>query len=279
MSYQVRLIGIVKLHWVILMDDNFFAQLQALSTLSTETTINSLRKQLNALVEWFKSRDSYKQEVTWFAELTRNLEPQILFDCDSFMVQEDFLLTELPEEYKHDSLGFCKGDYSPFQGRFVYPVKDVKGNVMGLCGYDKFSSIKYLDSVNYGYRAKSYSVWGMERLPEYYRNDEPVFFVEGIVCALYLRQCGMQSLAFLGSSVSSYVCEIIKRFGTRAIVVCDSDEAGTKCRQSLKRRLPIVRCVQSRIAKDVDDSRLVNPNFATELLKLRNPYYASSLFS
>lgn len=258
--------------------DNIFAQLQMLSQMSKESTIDNSRKQLNRMVEWFKSREPYMEEVRIFAELVRNLEVKTLLDCDSFMVQDDFLLPELPEEFQHDSLGFCKGDYSPFVGRYIYPVKDVHGDVMGLCGYDKFSPNKYLDSLNYGYRAKSYSVWGMEKLPEYYRSDKPIFFVEGIVCALYIRQCGMQSLAMLGSNVSPYVREIISRFGSRAIVCCDSDESGTKCRKQIHKYLPAVRCVQSAIAKDIDDSRLVNEDFATELAKLSNPYYSSKLF-
>lgn len=259
--------------------DNIFAQLQALSTMSEESTIDSLRKQLNELVAWFKQRPTHMEEVTIFAELVRYLDIQTLLDCDSFMVQDDFNLIELPEEYRHDSLGFCRGDlYCIFQGRYVYPVKDVHGDVMGLCGYDKFSEVKYLDSLNFGYRAKTYSVWGMERLPEYYTSDKPVYFVEGIVCALYLRQCGLQSLAMLGSSVSPYVMEIIRRFGDRAIVVCDSDEAGTKCRSMLRRRIPYIRCVQSKIAKDIDDSRQVDQDFVTELMKLTNPFYNSKLF-
>ena len=258
--------------------DNFFAQLQALSTMSEETTIDSLRKQLNRLVKFFKSRESYLEEVTYFAKLVRNLEVQTLLDCDSFMVQDDFNLMELPEEFFHDSLGFCRGDYCIFEGRYVYPVKDVHGDVMGFCGYDKFSEVKYLDSLNFGYKAKSYSLWGMERLPKYYTNSEPVYFVEGIVCALYLRQCGLQSLAMLGSNISPYVMEIIRRFGNRAIIICDADEAGSKCRQVLRKRLPYIRCVQSRIAKDVDDSRQVDESFADELRKLRNPMYNSLLF-
>lgn len=260
------------------MSDNIFAQLQALSTLSEETTITSLRKQLNGLVKFFKSRDKYLEEVTIFAELVRNLDVKTLLDCDSFMVQEDFLLTELPEEFQHDSLGFCKGNRCVYEGRYVYPVKDVKGDVMGFCGYDKFSDVKYLDSLNFGYKAKSYSVWGMEKLPEYYTSDKPVFFVEGIVCCLYLRQCGLQSLAFLGSNASPYVLEIIKRFGHRAIICSDSDEAGTKCRNMIRKRIPHIRCIQSKIAKDIDDSRSIDNNFVSELLKLSNPYYNSNLF-
>lgn len=260
------------------MNDNIFAQLQTLSTLNKETTVLQLRKQLNGLISFFKSRDSYLEEVTIMAKEVRNLEPQTLLDCDSFMVQDDFLLTELPEEYKHDSLGFCRGDYCIFQGRYVYPVKDVHGDVMGLCGYDKFSDVKYLDSLNFGYKAKSYTLWGMECMPDYYRSNEPVFFVEGIVCALYLRQCGLQALAMLGSSVSPYVTTIIKRFGSRAIVICDSDEAGNKCKKYLNRNVPGVRVIQSTVAKDVDDSREVEPMFADELRKLTNPFSNSKLY-
>lgn len=260
--------------------DNIFAQLQAISTLSEETTIESMRLKLNDLVAWWKSRDEYLSEVAMFAdENVRNLKVETLLKADSFMVQDDWVMNELPEEFRHDSLGFCEGNNCIFQGRYVYPVKDVKGNVMGLCGYDMFSPVKYLDSKNYGYAAKRYSVYGEEMLPTYYSNDLPVFFVEGIVCCLYLRQEGLQSLAMLGSTPSAYVRNIMKRFGSRAITVCDSDEAGTKCRRTLRHYLPGMRCVQSRIAKDVDDSRKVDPNFATELAKLTNPYYTSSLFS
>lgn len=258
--------------------DNFFAQLQALSTMNEETTVDKSRKQLGQIVEIFKQREEYLEEVTIFAEKVRNLKVQTLLDCDSFMVQPDTPMNLLPEELQHASLGFCKNSYIVFEGRYVYPVKDVRGSVMGFCGYDKFSEVKYLDSINYGYKAKNYSCFGMEKLPEYYRSSEPVYFVEGIVCCLYLRQCGMQALAWLGSNVSPYIIEVMRRFGMRAIAVCDADEAGTKCRKSLGYRLPGIRVIQSTVAKDIDDSREVQPDFHKELAKLKNPYYRSPMF-
>lgn len=261
------------------MDNNFFAQLQALSTLTEDNTIEQSRQQLGEIVEFFRSRPDYLDLVTIFAEQVRNLKVETLLECDSFMVQDDFLQTEIPEELQHDSLGFCKGANIVFQGRYVYPVKDVKGQVMGFCGYDKYSEVKYLDSLNYGYKAKEYSLWGMERLPQYYDSNEPVYFIEGIVCALYLRQEGLQSLAQLGSTLSPYCTMIAKRFGTRAVFICDSDEAGTKFRQILHKRLPSCRIIQSKIAKDVDDSRLVDPDFVNELRRLKNPFTKSKLFS
>lgn len=260
------------------MADNIFAQLQALSTMSEDATIVKSRKQLNQIVEIFKQQEDYLDLVTVFAEDVRNLKVETLLKCDSFMVQPDTPTNILPEELRHDSLGFCKGAHFVFEGRYVYPVKDVKGDVMGFCGYDKFSDVKYLDSLNYGYKAKTYSLFGMEEMEKYYNSDEPVYFVEGPVCALYLRQEGLQALATLGSIVSPYVTEIIRRFGMRAIMVNDADEAGTKCKNQMRRRIPYLRCVQSRIAKDVDDSRQVDPEFVNELRKLKDPYYRSALF-
>lgn len=261
------------------MNGSLFAQLQAVNSLSADTTVLHLRKQLNDFVAWFKQRDDYMDVVTTMAKHVRNLEVQTLLNCDSFMIQDDFYLPELPDEFKHDSLGICHGDSLLFRGRYIYPVKDVRGDVMGLCGYDKFDDMKYRDSKNYGYVAKTYSCWGMEELSNYYRSTRPVFFVEGIVCALYLRQSGLQALAFLGSQVSSYMIEVMRRFAGRCIVICDADEAGTICRNILRRKLPTVRCVQSTVAKDVDDSREVDAGFIEDVKLLeKTPYVWSKYF-
>lgn len=256
---------------------NLFAELQQLSMQQQFTKVETARQQLNKIVKFFKTRSDYMDLVTVFANQVRNLEVSTLLGADSFMVQ-DILSTDLPEELRHDAYGFCRGSTLIFDGRYVYPVKDVRGDVMGFCGYDKFSDTKYLDSKNYGYVAKQYSLWGMECMSVYYRSSEPVYFVEGIVCALYLRQCGMQSLAYLGSMPSKYVIEIMRRLGMRAVVIIDSDEAGLHCRKYLHRVLPSIRILQSVVAKDIDDSRLVIPEFADELRKMSNPFYRSVLF-
>lgn len=257
---------------------DIFQQLQMLNAAKTDTVLQH-RQVLNQIVQWFKQRPEYMEQLTLFAgENIRNLDAKVLIDADSFMCVDDLIYSDIPEEFRHDSYGFVRGMDIVFSGRYVYPVKDVHGDVMGFCGYDKFSDIKYKDSVNYGYIATRYSCWGMEELPKYYESKDIVFFVEGIVCALYLRQCGCQALATLGSNVTPYVREIMKRFGTRAIYICDSDEAGNACKRSLRRSMPWLRTVQSKIAKDVDDSRRIDPNYASELKKLSNPFYRSELF-
>lgn len=257
---------------------NIFAMGQMLAAMDTmqDNTVIKARKDLNRIVELFKNRPDYMELVTDFALSYRYLNVETFLNADSFMVQPDVLISEIPEDLRHVSLGFCKGMDIIFAGRFVYPVKDVRGDVMGWCGYDNESSTKYLDSINYGYVAKRYSLWGMEELPKYYRSTEPVYFVEGIVCALYLRQCGCQALAMLGSNVSPYVFEIMRRFGERAVVIVDADEAGLKCKMNLRRKSRTIRVYQSRVAKDIDDSRQVDPDFINEVKALRDPFYVST---
>lgn len=242
------------------------------------STVTDTRKVLNRIVEFFKSRKEYVEEVTWFATLVRYLEPKTLMDADAFHIQPELEVCTLPEEFRSDTYGLCRGVYFRYSGRFIYPVKDVRGDVMGWCGYDKFELPKYKDSDNFGYKAKEATVYGMEKLEEYYRSGKTVFFVEGIVCCLYLRQMGLQALALLGSHYTPYVGQIIKRFGMRAIVIPDSDEAGNK----LVKQLRYLKChatvIQSSIAKDIDDSRQVDPTLVEELLKFSTPGYISKLF-
>lgn len=256
---------------------NIFQELQMVS-ISDGNEIVEARKQMNEIVAVFKSQPDYLELIGWCAEKLRNLETQTFIDADAFMVQPEVSPLILSEELRHDSLGFCRDSYLVYSGRLVYPVKDVKGDVMGWCGYDKFEDCKYLDSVNNGYKAKVTTVYGMERIEEYYRSNEPVFFVEGIVCCLYLRQSGFQALATLGSSLSPYVTTIASRFGHRAVFITDSDEAGNKYRKQVRYRLPLARCVQSKIAKDVDDSRQVDPAIINEFSKFKSPFYKGDYF-
>ena len=72
---------------------------------------------------------------------------------------------------------------------------------------------------------------------------------------------------------------VLKRFGRNCIVIPDADEAGTKYRAQVQRQLPIAKCVQSCVAKDIDDSRQVNPNLAEEVDKIIKPFGMSKCFA
>lgn len=255
-----------------------FAELQRL-TLEHEDTVAQSRLQLDRIAQLFRELPDQELYMKFFAATRHKFPLQAFYDAGAFAIPEDFTAYFLPEELRHDSYGMCRDNELIYAGRFVYPVHDTKGHIAGWCGYDKCGLPKYLDSTNYGYSAKSGLFYGAEKLPEYYRSDETVIIVEGIVCCLWLRSQGFQALASLGSHLTPYMISTLKRFGTRCLVIPDADEAGNKYRNQVRRTLPHARCLQSCIAKDIDDSRQVNPDLAVEVRKVLKPFGVSACFS
>jgi hypothetical protein len=232
------------------------------------SSIENVRKDLSKIVDLFKNKPYYELSIQTAFVKERQLPLGIAEESNVFFVSEDTILAEIPEELQHDALGFCRNGHIVFEGRLVYPVMDVKGQVMGFCGWDKFAKPKYLDSRNSGYKAKEATFYGMEKLGEYYRSSKPIYVVEGIVCCLYLRSIGLQAVALLGSTMTGYVIEILKRVQDRVIFIPDNDIVGKSAEEIssaqpagehivtiVKRKLPKARVVQSIIAKDVDDTR------------------------
>lgn len=244
-----------------------------------EFTVADTRKDLNRLVEYFMAREDQVESVEVAFVKERQLSWDIAREHKIFFVDDELEKIDLPEEFCEESFGFVRGSHLVFSGRLVYPVMDVKGDVMGFCGWDKFEKPKYLDSKTYGYTAKQTTFYGMEKLPEYYRSGKPIYVVEGIVCCLYLRSIGLQAIATLGSSISGYVLEILKRVENRLIFIPDNDVigknneelatslAGEHYVRQVKRLLPRATVIQSIVAKDIDDTRKVEDHKYEGLLK------------
>ena len=249
-------------------------QLEAEAVYSVDAT----RKTLNEIVAFFKRHPIYEEAIEVIAMKERGLTREIAERCECFFIPDDITVDDIPEEFKHESLGLCKGRYVTYAGRFVYPVKDVRGDVMGFCGWDGGIEPKYLDSKNNGYKAKETTLYGMEELPRYYMEAKPVFVVEGIVCCLYLRSQGYHALALLGSNLSPYVQEILNRLGSKVILIPDNDTvktvdedrplqreqlnlntdtSGERLVKMAMKKLPLAFIVQTRDLKDIDDTRQV----------------------
>lgn len=251
---------------------SIFAEMQQ-ATLITDT-IPKLRSDLNEFVEYMTSLDWQEKYITGFAKM-RKLTPEIFKEHKCFFIPEGTIIHTIPEKFWHDRYGMVKGSRIVYDGRFIYPVFDVKGDVMGFCGYDNEFEPKYLDSTNYGYKAKEASLYGMERLSQYYKDGTVIIF-EGIPDTLWARQNGLPAMASLGSYLTPYVIQILKRFGSRCIIVTDADEAGTKYRKQVRRVLPKARVLQSSLAKDPDDTRKISLEVEQDLLNdfqalIRNP--------
>ena len=237
----------------------------------SEYSIEKTREDLNAVVAYFKSLPYHDQAIDAAFVQGRELPKCIADEVDVFFIDEDIAIMDIPEDYRAEALGLVRKGHITMEGRLVYPVKDVKGNVMGFCGWDPFESPKYLDSRNHGYKAKYASFYGMEMLPVYYRNNLPIYVVEGIVDCLYLRSVGLQAIALLTSSLTKYVCQIIKRFEDRAVFIPDNDAFGKKIEEIddtvlagdhfakfAKRFFPRSTVIQPKLGNDVDELRKID---------------------
>ncbi len=229
---------------------NIFAELQQMS--SSDSSIATTRRELNELVEHMLKFEWQEEQLESFA-LLRNLEVSTLKRVSGFMVLDDLAVSAVPDKFQHDSYGFVEGSRLIYSGRFVLPVKDVKGDVAGFVGYDKFEAPKYLDSKTYGYKAKKTMLYGMEELPKYY-TDGYVIVPEGSMCRLWLIEHGFNSMAMLGSYLSPYAVEVLKRFGRKCIIVPDSDDTGNHYKRTVRTLLPEAQIWQTTKAKDIDDS-------------------------
>lgn len=244
--------------------------------------IEDTREDLDRIVKYFQSMDYYDLACDLHFPKWRDLPIEVAKLSDCFFVDEETEPASLPEWMQAAPLGFVKGKSIPMWGRMCFPVKDVLGHTMGFVGWDptvekEDKAPKYLDSKNYGYKAKSTTLYGMEMLPEYYRSKEPVFVTEGLMCTLYLRLNGFQALSSLGSYLTPYVIQILKRFGSRLVMVPDNDETGDKYVRQCKRALPKSLIVQCAYGKDIEGCRKENNHaYEQDLLKdlksLSNPF-------
>lgn len=234
-------------------------------------TTDDYRKINNHIVEYFRSLPEARDAAKEFICEWRAQDESVIDFSSCFYVDESCVLYELPDEIKDPAAGFCSNEYIHMSGRLVFPVKDTNGDVMGFVGWDgeakEFGKPKYLDSHNPGYKAKEATLYGMERLYEYYTNTDYIYIVEGLMCCNYLRSKGFCSMATLGSKLTKYVILILKRFGKRAVIIPDNDDAGLGFVKQVKRVLPEAIVCTPLLAKDIDDSRKVNEDLLLEELR------------
>lgn len=256
--------------------------------------VDDARKDLRRVKEYFQSQPYHDRAMEAFLLEHRQLPESCIKDLDAFFILEDQDIDELPEWLIAEPMGMLKRGHLTYAGRVVFPVKSPKGEVMGFIGWEPFDKPKYLDSDNYGYKAKVSTFFGMENLPEYYTDNEPIFITEGLMCTAWLRANGFHAMASLGSVLSKYCINILKRFGNRCYIVPDNDEAGLNFLNQVRYALPQARKIMVRnftvtakkamgdgtieereeITKDIEQLRLYyEEELLEDLRNLDNPSY------
>jgi DNA primase len=130
------------------------------------------------------------------------------------------------------------GYYDRFRARIIFPILDVRQNIIGFGGRVLDQSLpKYLNSPDTPVYNKSRSLYGIHIARSFCQATDSVFVVEGYFDLLALHCHSIQNaVATLGTALTREHIRILKGYARTAVLVFDSDEAGIKAAQ---RSLPL----------------------------------------
>jgi len=149
--------------------------------------------------------------------------------------------------------------FDRFRGRLMFPIIDVRGNVIGFGGRiirnDK-DTAKYLNSPETLIFNKRKNLFGLNLAK---KTKMPyMILVEGNIDVVALHQYGFDNaVASLGTSLTEEQATLLARYTEQVVLIYDGDAAGQRATQ---RAIPIlekagisVKVLQLRDAKDPDE--------------------------
>ena len=129
------------------------------------------------------------------------------------------------------------GFYDRFRNRVIFPIFDINMQVAGFGGRVMDDGMpKYLNSPETLVYFKSRILYGLHTAKQFCRQEGFVYIVEGYFDFLSLYQHGIKNtVASLGTALTSDHVRILKGYAARMVLVFDSDTAGiSAAKRSIK---------------------------------------------
>jgi len=119
------------------------------------------------------------------------------------------------------------GYYDKFRNRVMFPIIDLKGNVIAFGGrVMDDSKPKYLNSPETPVFSKGENIYGLNFVKKQ-QNIENIIIVEGYMDVIALHQYGVtNAVASLGTAFTENQARLLKRFSNEIIIAYDADTAG-----------------------------------------------------
>lgn len=137
--------------------------------------------------------------------------------------------------------------YSELRDMVTIPVHSPDSLLLGFVG----RSVEGKDFKNTPGLPKGKTLFNLNRV----KSSKNVYVVESSFDAIRLDQCGFAAVATLGSNVSNFQIDLLKKYFNDIIVIADNDAAGstmaTKLQDKLKSRVSTLSLPQQY--KDVGD--------------------------
>lgn len=227
--------------------------------------------------------DEAQRELLDFLADFRQMSPKILEEAEVFYIEnrkEIDYLTGFDEDAQY-YLGFMNRNVN-YEGRFVFPVRNGKGELNAWIGYDPDSKSKYLVGL-LGVGDKKKLLYGIHDLDQAYEEDTIAVF-EGSFERNRLKEIGVNiGVSLLGKKMSKWQKQFINRF-KNIILIPDADQEGqdmiNQWKQDLKGNICLIKLyeeagkfyvgdewIEKRI-KDMDDKLRDNPEKVRAFLEL-----------
>ena len=123
-----------------------------------------------------------------------------------------------------------KGHYDTFRERIMFPIYDLKGDVVAFGGRSiDGSEPKYLNSPETLIFNKRRVLYGLNRAKDFIKKNGNALFMEGYLDVIAAHMFGFSNaVAALGTALTPDHGKLIKRFVEDVVIVFDSDQAGIK---------------------------------------------------
>jgi DNA primase len=123
--------------------------------------------------------------------------------------------------------------YDRFRGRIMFPIEGLGGKVIAfggrVLGKESKEAPKYLNSPETPIFQKGQNLYGLTWARHSIRREEKALVVEGYMDALSLAAHGIENVvATLGTALTTDQAKLLSRYGTRVLLLFDSDAAGLK---------------------------------------------------
>lgn len=205
---------------------------------------NNLLKRLYEInteaARFFYKGLSYNETALKYLQ-KRNIDKNIIkkFGIGYTVNQWDNLLTYLKRKgYKEEEIAKAgliikrekqDGYYDRFRNRIMFPIFDIKKNIIGFGGRVMDDSLpKYLNSPDSLVFNKGYNLYGLNIAKENVK-DKSFYLVEGYMDVIKMHSHGFDTaVAALGTSLTDNQIKLLRRYSNKFYICFDSDEAGFK---------------------------------------------------
>ncbi len=121
--------------------------------------------------------------------------------------------------------------YDRFRNRIIFPLRDVRGHVIGFAGRvlpgNDGERAKYINSPETELYSKSHHLYGLHEDRQAIKKRDQIVLVEGELDVISSWQVGVkQVVAVKGTALTREQVELVRRYTRNAVFALDADTAG-----------------------------------------------------